>query len=304
MSTLVSTARRSGLISLVAAGILWGTGGFLGALLGRASGLSPIAVATSRLAVGGLLLIAVLAAGSRSWPRGRAAWRRIGAVAVLAAIFQMSYFGAVAAASVSLATLITIGTAPVLVAVLEHLTGRQALDRRRAVTIGLALAGLMLLVGVPSADASAFGLLVGAVLAVTAAAGFAIMTLIGSRPVDGLAPMTTTAFGFTGGAGLLAPLAAGTGLSFTPSAGSIALLLALGLFPTAAAYTLYFRGLPAAGPGTAAVLALLEPLTGTILAITFLGEHLTSLGLIGAALLVVALLLASGGAREADSVSV
>ncbi|KAA8877226.1 EamA family transporter [Nocardia colli] len=300
MSISLSTTGRSGLVYLVGAGMLWGTGGLLGTLLGRATGLSPIAVATCRLAVGGLLLVALLAATRRSWPRNLVAWRRIGAVAVLAATFQACYFGAVAASSVSVATLITIGASPVVVALLEQFTGRRAVDRRRAATIGLALSGLALLVGVPSDDVGSTGLLAGAALAVAAAAAFATVTVISSQPVEGLDPMTTTGLGFTGGAALLTPLAVTTGITFTPTPGSLALLAALGLVPTAIAYTLYFRGLPDAGPGTAAILALLEPLTGALLAAIVLGERLTPLGLLGAALLTVALVLTSNQSRTGE----
>ncbi|WP_454196725.1 DMT family transporter [Nocardia sp. Marseille-Q1738] len=293
MSMSVSTASRSALVYLVGAGILWGTGGLLGTLLHRATGLPPVSVGTCRLAVGGLLLLAVLATRRQPWPRNPLAWRRIGAVAVLAATFQAAYFGAVAAATVSLATLITIGMSPVVVAVLEHVTGRRAVDRRRAATIGIALCGLALLVGVPSGGASAGGLLMGAVLASVAATAFATVTVINAAPVPGLDAMTTTGLGFTGGALLLVPLAGMSGFAFDPTVGSIALVLLLGLAPTAIAYTLYFRGLSDVGPGIAAVLALLEPLTGAVLAAVVLGERLTALGLLGAALLIVALLLAA-----------
>lgn len=302
MSTTLSTAGRSGLVYLVGAGMLWGTGGLLGTLLGRATGLSPVAVAACRLAVGGLLLVALLAATRRPWPRNPQAWRRIGAVAVLAAAFQACYFGAVAASSVSIATLLTIGTSPVVVALLEQLTGRRRLDRRRAGTICLALTGLALLIGVPSDDVDAGGLLAGATLAVAAAAAFSTVTVINTRPVPGLDAMTTTGLGFTAGALLLAPVAVTTGLTFHPSVASFALVLTLGLLPTAIAYTLYFRGLPAAGSGTAAVLALLEPLTGAVLAALLLGERLTPSALAGGAVLTFALLLTAtertGAARD------
>ncbi|MBF6126211.1 DMT family transporter [Nocardia brasiliensis] len=302
MSTTLSTAGRSGLVYLVGAGMLWGTGGLLGTLLGRATGLSPVAVAACRLAVGGLLLVALLAATRRPWPRNPQAWRRIGAVAVLAAAFQACYFGAVAASSVSIATLLTIGTSPVVVALLEQLTGRRRLDRRRAGTICLALTGLALLIGVPSDDVDAGGLLAGAALAVAAAAAFSTVTVINTRPVPGLDAMTTTGLGFTAGALLLAPVAVTTGLTFHPSVASFALVLTLGLLPTAIAYTLYFRGLPAAGSGTAAVLALLEPLTGAVLAALLLGERLTPTALAGGAVLTFALLLTAtertGAARD------
>ncbi|MGC1569034.1 MAG: EamA family transporter, partial [Trebonia sp.] len=58
--------------------------------------------------------------------------------------------------------------------------------------------------------------------------------------------------------------------------------------PTAAAYTLYFRGLRGAPAGTAALIALLEPLTATLLAALLLGDRLSLPGMAGAALLLAA----------------
>ena len=80
---------------LVAAGVLWGTGGLLGRLLAELSGLSPLAVAAVRLGLGGVLLVSYVAVTGGSRPCGRAAWRRICATGLLAASFQVSYFTAV-----------------------------------------------------------------------------------------------------------------------------------------------------------------------------------------------------------------
>lgn len=60
----VPTARTD-LLRVAGAGILWGTGGLAGILLARSTGLSPLAVACYRLLVGGLLLVALLAATGR-----------------------------------------------------------------------------------------------------------------------------------------------------------------------------------------------------------------------------------------------
>jgi len=71
------------------------------------------------------------------------------------------------------------------------------------------------------------------------------------------------------------------------------------VLPTALAYTAYFRGLGAAtSPGTGAVLALLEPLTAAVLAAVVLGERLEPAGMVGAALLTVAVLLAARADRR------
>ncbi|UGT56262.1 DMT family transporter [Nocardia asteroides] len=289
VSTAVSARSRAGLFPLVAAGILWGTGGLLGALVQDRTGLSPIAVAAYRLGVGGAILVAVSLVVRRAVPRGRAARRRIGAIGALAAVFQASYFAAVSASSVVLATLVTIGAAPVLVAGFGHVTGRARLDTRRVATLALAITGLVILVGVPTADTS--GVLAGAVLALLAATAFAAVTLVTAEPVPGLDTITATGYGFLGGAALLALPAAATGLTFTPAPADLLAVALLGLAPTALAYALFFHGLITAGAATAAVLSLLEPLTATVLAVALLGERLTALAWTGAALLAVALIL-------------
>ena len=223
---------------------------------------------------------------------GRAAWSRIAGIGLLAALFQSCYFTAVSLTSVSLATLLTIGCAPVMVLAADRVTGRRRIGRRTAGTTCLALAGLGLLVGLPSGGFPEAAVLASAGLAVLAAAGFAALTLIGARPVAGLDDLTATGFGFTIGGLALLPLAATLGgLSFRPGPAALGLMLALGTGPTAVAYTLYFRGLRAATASTAALLTLLEPLTGAILAALILGDRLGASGLAGAAMLAAAVLL-------------
>jgi drug/metabolite transporter, DME family len=293
---------RPGLPYLITSGLLWGTGGLTGTLLSRAAGLSALAVAADRLTAGGALIVAFLTVTRRPWPSGRAAWTRIAVIGSLAAAYQSCYFMAVSLTSVALATLVTIGTAPVIVLGVERLAGRRA-DRVAAVAAGLALTGLGLLVGLPSGF-SATRVLASAGLAVLAAAGFAAITLTGTRPVSGLDELTVTGFGFTVGGVALVPLAGALGgLSFRPGAEAVGLLVALGTGPTAIAYTLYFRGLRTAAASTAALLTLLEPLTGAILAAIILGQRLSATGIAGAVVLVSAVALTVRDARPRPAVT-
>jgi DME family drug/metabolite transporter len=284
---------RLGASLLVAAGVLWGTGGLLGRLLAELSGLSPLAVAAVRLGLGGVLLVSyvVLSGGRR--PRGRAAWRRIWATGLLAALFQVTYFTAVTLTGVSFATLVTIGCAPVLVLVV----------RWRSASIGqlfgvlLALLGLGLLVGAPGVDADAGRMLVGALLGLLAAAGFAAVTLVNARAVEGLDEVTATGVSFVVGGAVLVPFAVvlggGAAHAFdVRSAGWSALvMLALALVPTALAYTCYFRGLHQTSPAMGSVLALLEPLTAAVLAALLFGEQLGISGLVAGGVLGCAMVL-------------
>ena len=55
---------------LVMSGLLWGTGGLTGTLLGRAAGLPGLSVAAYRLATGGALIVGFLLVTRRRWPAG------------------------------------------------------------------------------------------------------------------------------------------------------------------------------------------------------------------------------------------
>jgi DME family drug/metabolite transporter len=301
---LPSPSAPAGVPLLLAAGVLWGTGGLLGTLLATATGLSPLGVAGYRLLTGGGLLLAGLLVLRhpglrRLGPGGRAARRRTAVTALLAAVFQAGYFAAVALTSVALATLVTIGATPLLVVLAERLRGRPGSPRTSA-TCGLAVVGLGLLVGVPGPTGTP---LAGVAFALLAAAGFAVMTVLAAQPVPGLDDATTTAVAFTlGGTLLLAVAVPATGIAFTPGPAALGLLTALALLPTALAYTLFFRGLRRASPATGAVAALLEPLTGALLAALVLGERLGPAGLVGAGVVGAAVLLASLPARARQPV--
>ncbi len=279
-------------LCLVLSGLLWGTGGLIGTLFGQAAGVSPISVAAYRLLAGGGLLVAFLTLTGRRWPTGRAAWSRIAINGLLSALFQGCYFAAIALTSVSLATFITIGGTPVIVAVVEQARGRRALGRTGVITLAMALAGLGLLAGLPGGGFSEAAVLAGTGMALLSAAGFAAVTLIGTSPVPGLDELTLNGFGFSLGGIALLPLAAllGGGLGFRPGVASAGLLAALGAGPTAVAYTLYFRGLRKAPASTAALLSLIEPLAAAVLAAVVLGDRLSATGIAGAVLLLAAVI--------------
>ncbi|WP_227981200.1 EamA family transporter [Nocardia spumae] len=194
------------------------------------------------------------------------------------------------ATSVSLATLITIAAGPVLVLALERLTGRCELNRWMIATIVLSLAGLALLVGLPSGGFAVTALLGSAALSLLAAAGFVAVTLLGAHPIPAMDDLATTGISFTIGGVLLAPIAEGTTCStFDPSPAALGLLLGLATAPTAVAYTLYFRGLRGV---SATIVTLLETLTAAVLGAFLLGDQLGIAGTTGALMLAVAVVIA------------
>ncbi|EID55616.1 DMT family transporter [Saccharomonospora xinjiangensis] len=296
MSTIDAAPSRAATASLITAGILWGTGGLAGAMLSERAGWSSVAIAVCRLALGGVFALLLLgcAGGLRSsgfLPRTGAAFRRLLTAGALLALYQACYFAAVTLTSVSVATMTTIGSVPVFVALAGAVGERRLPDRVTMASIACAVLGLVLLTWSPS-DAEGGGQLVlGLACALASGAGFATLTIVNGKPVEGLDPLRTTAFGCLVGAVLLLPLLA---LSATPQGAAlwplrtdvIAVAIYLGAVPTALAYGAYFRGLAGARPVVAALSALLEPLTAAVLAAVLLGDDLGVVGWCGAVLLV------------------
>ncbi|MBB5856640.1 DMT family transporter [Amycolatopsis umgeniensis] len=289
MSVAVPTRARSS-AALVLAGVLWGTGGLAGSLLASRAGLHPLSVAAYRLLIGGVIATGYLwlIGGLRGLPRTARVRRRLLTVGGLFALFQTSYFVAVSLSSVSVATMTTIGSAPVLLAVATAVKSRKLPSTWTAVSLAGSLTGLVLLQGTAGEEAGAAGVL----FALLAAAGFAALTLVTASRVEGLDPLPTTAFGCLIGGAVLAPAALWFGMALPARADVFALVLYFGVVPTALAYAAYFRGLEGAHPVPAALSALLEPLTAALLSAAVLGERLGAAGWCGAAVLIAALAVA------------
>ena len=305
-----------GLAFLTVAGVAWGTAGAAASFLYRVSDLGPVAVSFWRNAGGlvlllGLGLIRSRRAGARRRPGGRAP-ARLGRRALLVrlvtgfglAVFQTAYFGAVQATGLAVATVVTLGAGPLLIAVGARLLLRERLPRGGVAAMTAALGGLVVLVlGNPAGTVRPLGV----ALALLSAAGYAQATLVtrwaGSTGGGETAPVTVTAWAFGLGAVLLLPFALVTGL--LPHTGHPVQVLAglgyLAAVPTALAYPLYFAGAAAVRAATASVIMLIEPVSAAALGVVMFGERLTAATLGGAALLLsAATLVAVSDLRSGD----
>lgn len=131
------------------------------------------------------------------------------AVGVLLALYQVSYFAAVRHVGVTVATLVALGLIPVFVSLCAPFVGDARIDVRTGLVVAIALGGLALLVaGAPGALPAGGDRVLGVVLAVVCAAGFASVNLLG-RTLRDLAPLRLMTVAFVvGGAVLAAVLAA------------------------------------------------------------------------------------------------
>jgi DME family drug/metabolite transporter len=281
-------AGRRGFLLVVLAALCWGTSGVSGTIVAERTDLGPLDIAWHRMAIGAVVLLAGFAVTRRrrvgpTAPLNHGTAVRLALVAAGLAAYQLAYFAAVAEAGVSIATLVALGLAPLLIAVGATLLGHGRPESATLVAIVVALVGLVLLVGV-SADTGTTVVL-GALLAVGSALGYAVVTLAGAGVPAGI-PVTLV--GFVGGALVLTPVALAVGLRFTQDPVALGVLLYLGVVPTALAYGLFFTGIRSVPGAVASIVTLLEPMTATALATAFLGERLSPGALAGGVLLLAA----------------
>ena len=285
-----AAASRRGFLLVVLAAVCWGTAGVSGSLVLRRTDLGPLDVAWHRMAIAAVTLLAVHLLTRTRRSSAPAGWATGGTVVRLAlvgaalATYQLAFFSAVPRAGVSIATLVALGLAPLLIAVGATLLGHGRPDVATVVALTAALVGLVLLVGVSAGEAGS-AVVVGAVLAAGSALSYAVVTLAGAG-VPGGVPVTM--IGFVVGALLLTPVAVASGLRTTTEPLALGLLVYMGVAGSALAYALFFAGIRTVPGAVAAIVTLLEPLTATALATAFLGERLAPAALAGGLLVLAA----------------
>ena len=294
MGSVPAGGAARGLMLVVAAAVLWGTVGISFKLIATGSATNALSIGFFRLAlsVPFLLLAARLLAGS--WlpsPHGRA----IAALCLfgaMMALYQVCYVLAIERVGVAVAVLVTICSAPVMVALISATLLGEPLHRATALALVMAVAGTALLVGVPEAGTGEMDRLAGGILlALGAALSYALVVLAGRALAPRWHPLHSAGLGFALGALILLPAALAMGFVTEYPVRSWALLLYLGMVPTALAYGIFLASLRATGATAAAIATLLEPLTSTVLAILLLGERLGAWGIAGGALLLGAIVI-------------
>lgn len=299
-----ATARR-GLALVVLAAALWGTSGVATKAIYSLVAISPVAVAAFRLALGAPLLLAAfrLTGRSRSFhiARGDLTWLLLTGACL--GLSQACYYAAIARVGVAIATLVTICSTPVLVCLFSAVLLQERLTRAVGGALACALVGTALLVGVgQTAVGPQTGAALGGIgLALAAACCFSAFILASRRLANRYHPLLSITVAVAAGAALLLTLTAlTTGLTVQYPWPVWALLLYLGLAPTALGYALFYQGVQAATASEASVASLVEPLTSTVLAVVIFGERLGAAGLLGAALLIgaITLLYRNGSPRS------
>ncbi|MEP6952684.1 MAG: DMT family transporter [Solirubrobacteraceae bacterium] len=211
-----------------------------------------------------------------------------------------AYFAALSRLDASLLSLL-LYTFPAMVTVAAIALGRERADRRRAIALGVATAGLVLVLagaGTGALDP------VGTVLGLAAAVIYTAYILTSAEIAGRAGPLVLSALICTGAAATLTL----TGVAssdlrlgaLTPA--GLGWIACIALVSTVGAVTLFFAGMRRVGPTTASIVSTAEPVTTVLLAFAIFGESLGSVQLAGGALVLGAVLVLSVPARRRAAV--
>lgn len=211
------------------------------------------------------------------------------------AVFQVCYLGAIARVGVTVATLITVCAPPALVAFMSVRLLHEMLTRKMLAVLGCSLLGTTLIIlGQPTAQlGEQHNFLTGSALALDSAVCMTFGTLLLQRLAGRYHPLQPMIVSFGTAAIVLLPFALATDLIVTYSPLGWAVLIYLGLIPTALAYLLFLIDLRSTTVTIANVTTMFETLTSAILAWLIFGERLNTIEAIGAALLLLTIPLLS-----------
>ncbi len=282
-----------GILAVLAAAILWGTTGTAATF---ASGVSPLAIGSVAMGTGGILQ-ALLALPKIISGRAQIAANRlnllIGALAV--AVYPLAFYASMHYAGVAAGTVISIGSAPLLSALIEYYCDRQPLSRQWLSGAIIGVGGMVLLC-IAERRAAASGnnlqILAGIVLGLVAGFTYALYSWSARRMMhNGVG--AAAAMGSTFGAGglLLIPVLLLTGAPLLASPTNTAVALYMALVPMFIGYLCYGIGLARIKASTATTLTLTEPVVAALLAVTLVGERLPLTGWAGIGLIILCLVI-------------
>jgi DME family drug/metabolite transporter len=213
------------------------------------------------------------------------------AAGLMMSIYQAGFVIALRNVNVTIATLVALGMVPVLAAVFSGLLLHERVHRQVYLAIACALAGLVLLVGLQPGENLGSNVLLGVAFSLLTALGSALFQICGRVLANRYHPLQAlTVFVLVSAILLFPPAVANGFVTSYPPVGWL-LLLHLGVGISVIGYLFLILGLQTTPATVATIIALLEPLTGSILAWLLLGERLSTGGLLGAGLLLVAMVI-------------
>ncbi|MCI7767727.1 MAG: DMT family transporter [Oscillospiraceae bacterium] len=290
------------ILCIIASGCLWGT---LGIFVRGFSeyGISSMTVVFLRSILTALFTMGAMAIFRRDELKIklRHLWIFAGMGLLSIVFFNFCYFTAVTVMPLSAAAIL-LYTSPVFVMLLSALFFKERITRRKLLSAGIAIIGLVLVTGVIG-DAAAItpsGILYG----LGSALGYALYSIFSRAAINrGYSALTVTGWAFAFAAIFSAAAADMNALremlTAKPSMGIYAAVFAV--IASVLPYLLYSLGLKGTDNSTAAVIASVEPVAATIFGMILFGEIPSLSAAAGIILVVTALAVSVGNGKTAKA---
>ena len=280
---------RAAHIELHLAVLLFGTSGLFGKLVSA----SPAVIVFGRTvfaAIAIFLGLRIFRAGLRVDSRNTLLLLLVSGLVL--AVHWLTFFHAIQVATVAVG-LVGFATFPVFVTFLEPLVSGQRIRPIDLASAALVFVGLLLVA--PSFSLDDQGV-IGLLWAVFSGALFAILTLINRRLVIRQSAIVVVFYQQVTAAICLLPFVITAGQM--PGQATLVYLLVLGVLCTALPHTLFIKSLSVLKAQLASVVTALEPVYGIVLAVIVLNEIPSLSTVLGAVIVIGAVLLAMTAHRE------
>jgi len=283
---------NKGWLLFIAISVFWGIPYFFIAIAIRE--LDPTVVVFARVGIAAAVLLPV-AAHRRVLHQLRGRWFAVighAFVQIVGPFLLISYGEQHIASSL---TSLLISADPLLVALFAlRFDPSERVRGLRLVGLFIGIMGVVALLGL---DVGGDGQkLLGAVLVLLAAAGYAAAALLVKRPTIATLPrLGVVATECATATVVLLPLAVTRLPDHVPSLKVILSLLVLGLICTALAYLTFFALVAEVGASRGTVFTYVNPVVSVLLGVTFLGEPLNTSIVVGFLLIILGSWLSTGG---------
>jgi drug/metabolite transporter (DMT)-like permease len=257
------------------------------AIFGRyaySDGMNIYTVLFLRFGVSASFMTVILLLRREHFPRGQILAQLVGMGALGYVGQSFMYMTAIKYASAGLVALL-LYLYPFFVAILATTFLHEKITRIKVIALILALFGTALTVGPVS------GMLIGALMAITAALIYSIYIIVGTNVMKHVSPVQSSTVIFASAGAVFGLLTLAKGAHFPASNTGWLAMLGIIIISTIIPVVTFLAGLERIGPTNAAMLSTLEPVVTVLLAAWLFGDKLLPIVMLGGGLILISVMM-------------
>lgn len=250
-------------------------------------GMTPATVAFARIALGTVVMLAVLKATGASLPRDLRSWRHFAVMGLAYSAVPFTLLAWGEQHITSALTAVVNATTGLFTAVAAAIGLGERLRPPQVAGLVIGFGGVAVASGTGTSDlVSSSGAGIAAALAASACYGFSFV--YAQRHLTTVPPLVAACGQLVTGAVLSAPLALATSVDdgFSPTLRQLAAVALLGAVGTGIAYVVNYRSIADVGPTRASLVTYLVPIVAVTVGVVFLDERFHARLVVGGALTI------------------